>query len=178
MLFPKDTRVTNKTREVLIDFIESVFNDTHYNKGIGKKPLKVITTSQEEPSQPYIRIHRLGGRVPWCMGDGNYRWHEYEIVYMLDVRVPETDQRQSDVKETKAILKNYESGKSSVQDDNGEIVDNICDSLVELFELQEWRERLSELGIHNMTLVDEREGYSGAEYQNPLRLTFNAYVII
>jgi hypothetical protein len=177
-MFPKYTRPTGKCRETIKEFLKDVFKKEPYSRDIGNKELDVISSSENEPQGVYIRLYKLGSREPWCMGNGEISWEEYEISFLLDVRVSETEQQTPDKSGPRVNIKNVLPGvPSSRLGDNGEIAENVCDSLLEIFSYrEEWRTKLSSIGIHNVRIVDERETYQGTEYQNPMRIVFNAYV--
>jgi hypothetical protein len=179
MLLPKGTNPEKFSEDTLDEFIQKVFSVDPWSKNIGQKGIKVINLSQNEPDALYIRLHKLGGRVPYTMGlDENTKFQEHELIFLLDIRVPITEQQTPDNKPTPVHIRNFETKKSYRLGTSGEIINNVCNALRTVMELYDWRMELSRMGIHNPTLQDERESYQGTEYMNPMRLTFNSYVLI
>ena len=177
MLYPKGIRVTRATKDALRDYLKGLFKKDFRDATPGNKTLDVIYPTQNATEGPYIRLHRLGNREPWCMGDGEITFDEYEITFLLDVVVPQTDEQSPDKEGPGINIVNFSKNTSRKLGDNGEMSDDICDCLTEIFNYSsEWREGLSRIGIHNARLKDERETYNGGDYQNPMRLVFNAYV--
>lgn len=177
MIFPKDTRPTSASKEAIKNTLKEIFKKEPYRNDVGVKGIDIVSLSDNEPHSVYIRLIKLGSREPWCMSDGEISFDEYEITFLLDVRIPETDQQAADKDEPNISIKSYQGKPAKKLSDNGEITENVCDALAEIFSYRgKWRQLFSVAGIHNANLKDERETYQGTEYQNPMRLTFNAYV--
>jgi hypothetical protein len=97
---------------------------------------------------------------------------------MLDIRVEETEQKPvpADKKMPQISITN-QSRKVVALGTNGEIASKVCSSIKQILGIDKYYWKLSELGIHNYELKDERVNFQGAEYQNPMRLVFETYVL-
>jgi len=157
-------------------FLEETFKRRPWADGIGQKGLKVIKFGEEEPTGVvFIRIHKLGSdRDSYCMGQFN----EHQLIVVLDIRVEETEQKPAPPdRKTPQISITNQSRKVIALGTNGEIASKVCSSIKQIFNLDKYRRELSELGVHNIELKDERVNFQGAEYQNPMRLVFETYVL-
>ncbi len=157
-------------------FLSEVFKEKTWSQGLGSKGIKIIKFGEEEPTGVlYIRIHKLGSdRDAYCMGE----FSEHQLINMLDIRVEETEQKPTPPeKKLPQISITNQSRKVIALGTNGELASKVCSSIKQIFNLPKYREKLSELGLHNMELKDERISLQGAEYQNPMRLVFETYVL-